>query len=94
MPVPDDERLFDLAPAPLVLLTKDLVVVRANRDWLAAARTTPEAAAGRRLTDFLPAELVRSDDPDGIEASLQHVRDTGRPVPVTVRAFDARGGDG
>ena len=94
MPVPDDERLFDLAPAPLVLLSRDLVVVRANRDWLAAARTTPEAAAGRRLTEFLPAELVRSDDPDGIEASLQRVRDTGRPVPVTVRAYDARGGDG
>ena len=73
LPVPDWARVFDVAPAPFLLLTPDLVIVHANHARLAATATTLEDTVGRHLFDAFP---MRPDDPaaDGLRnlrASLE-----------------------
>src|SRR5918993_367825 len=53
-PEPDWGGVFAAAPAPLLLLTPDLVVLHASDEWLAATGTTPQRALGRPLSDVLP----------------------------------------
>ncbi|MEX5719891.1 SpoIIE family protein phosphatase [Geodermatophilus maliterrae] len=90
LPAPDWARVFDVAPAPFLLLTPDLVIVHANRARLEATATTLEATVGRHLFDVFP---MRPDDPsaDGLrnlEASLEQARDTGRPVTMGIQRYD------
>src|SRR4028118_1802042 len=54
LPVPDWARVFDVAPAPFLLLTPDLVIVHANRARLEATATTLEDTVGRHLFDAFP----------------------------------------
>jgi hypothetical protein len=39
LPEPDFQRIFDETPAPLLLLTPDFIIVRANRARLSATAT-------------------------------------------------------
>src|SRR4028118_193647 len=80
LPVPDWARVFDVAPAPFLLLTPDLVIVHANRARLEATATTLEATVGRHLFDAFP---MPPDDPtaDGLRnlrASPAEARDRPR----------------
>ncbi len=90
LPVPDWARVFDVAPAPLLLLTPDLVIVHANRARLEATATTLEDTVGRHLFDAFP---MRPDDPaaDGLvnlRASLEETLVTRRPVTMAVQRYD------
>jgi serine phosphatase RsbU (regulator of sigma subunit) len=90
LPVPDWARVFDVAPAPFLLLTPDLVIVHANRARLEATATTLEATVGRHLFDAFP---MPPDDPtaDGLRnlrATLEEARDTRRPVVMPIQEYD------
>ncbi len=90
LPVPDWARVFDVAPAPFLLLTPDLVIVHANRARLDATATTLEDTVGRHLFDAFP---MPPDDPaaDGLRnlrASLEQARDTGQPVVMPIQKYD------
>lgn len=81
-PVPGDASLFDAAPVPLVLLDADLLVVRANAEWLASTGTAPEAVVGRPVSDALPPTGL---DRAAVLASLRRAWETGRPQAVMLR---------
>jgi serine phosphatase RsbU (regulator of sigma subunit) len=96
LPAPDFARVFDVAPAPFLLLTPDLVIVHANRARLEATATTLEATVGRHLFDAFP---LNPADPaaDGIAnlgASLAEARDTRRPVTMAIQRYDIPMPDG
>ncbi|WP_432522635.1 SpoIIE family protein phosphatase [Kineococcus sp. SYSU DK006] len=92
LPVPDFTEVFDEAPVPLLLLTPDLVIVRANRARLEATATTLEHNVGRGLFELFP---INPADPaaDGLvnlRASLERVRETGRPHTMAIQKYDIR----
>jgi serine phosphatase RsbU (regulator of sigma subunit) len=76
MTEPDHARAFEAAPVPLLLLTPDLVVLDANREWRAAAAPTVEqlraclvrARDGRR-PDVVRAQRCDVTLPDGTRAA-------------------------
>ena len=69
LPEPDYVRVFDEAPAPFLLLTPDLAIVRANRAFLAAGTLTLEKAVGRHLFD-----LVLTNPGDPTASGVVHLR--------------------
>jgi len=96
LPVPDFARVFDVAPAPFLLLTPDLVIVHANQARLEATATTLEETVGRHLFDVFP---LNPDDPgaDGtrnLAATLAEARDTRRPVTMAIQKYDIPMPDG
>src|SRR5947209_1144199 len=48
---PDFARVFDVAPTPLLLLTPELTVIRANQAMIRATGATFLGSAGRPLFD-------------------------------------------
>ncbi|OMQ14797.1 hypothetical protein A7K94_0214035 [Modestobacter sp. VKM Ac-2676] len=96
LPVPEYARVFEVAPAPFLLLTPDLVIVHANRARREATATSLEENVGRHLFDVFP---MNPDDPaaDGmvnLAASLAEARDTRRPVTMAIQRYDIRMPDG
>ena len=96
LPVPDYARIFDVAPAPFLLLTPDLVIVSANQARLDATATTLADTVGRHLFDVFP---LNPDDPAGdgvanLGASLAQARDTRRPVTMPIQKYDIPMPDG
>nr|WP_179756752.1 SpoIIE family protein phosphatase [Kineococcus aurantiacus] len=96
MPEPDFQRVFDETPAPLLLLTPDFVIVRANRARLEATATTLEDTVGRGLFEVFP---MNPDDPaaDGLvklRDSLVLTRQTRRPQTMAVQKYDIPMPDG
>ncbi|MGY1749824.1 SpoIIE family protein phosphatase [Modestobacter sp. SYSU DS0511] len=96
LPVPDYAQVFEVAPAPFLLLTPDFVIVHANRARREVTATTLEENVGRHVFDLFPAN---PDDPaaDGIAnfaASLAEARDTRRPVTMAIQKYDIRMPDG
>jgi PAS domain S-box-containing protein len=89
MPEPDYAQVFDVAPAPLLLLDPDLTVVAANRAWLESTATTLERSVGRRLSDVFPGSLQNP-----LDESLRRVRETGRPDLVSAQRYDLPMPDG
>ncbi|WP_432561414.1 SpoIIE family protein phosphatase [Kineococcus sp. SYSU DK003] len=96
LPEPDFQRVFDETPAPLLLLTPDFVIVRANRARLEVTATTLEATVGRGLFEVFP---MNPDDPgaDGLvnlRRSLSLARETRRPQTMAVQKYDIPMPDG
>ncbi|WP_299035398.1 SpoIIE family protein phosphatase [uncultured Pseudokineococcus sp.] len=96
LPEPDFRQVFDETPTPLLLLTPDLVIVRANRARLEATATTLEGTVGRGLFEVFP---LNPDDPaaDGLvnlRDSLAQARDTRRPHTMAIQRYDIRMPDG
>ncbi|MGY1857357.1 SpoIIE family protein phosphatase [Modestobacter sp. SYSU DS0290] len=94
--MPDYARVFEVAPAPFLLLTPDFVIVHANQARREVTATTVEENVGRNVFDLFPAN---PDDPaaDGVAnfaASLAEARDTGRPVTMAIQKYDIRMPDG
>ncbi|WP_432493861.1 SpoIIE family protein phosphatase [Kineococcus gypseus] len=90
LPAPDYRRVFDETPAPLLLLTPDLVIVHANRARLEATATVLEEQVGRHLFEVFP---VNPDDPgaDGLRnlrASLELTRESRRPQTMALQKYD------
>ncbi|WP_164983832.1 putative bifunctional diguanylate cyclase/phosphodiesterase [Cellulomonas endophytica] len=96
LPLPDFRTVFDEAPAPMLLLTTDFVVVHANRARLEATATTLEGTVGLDLFEAFPSN---PDDPaaDGarkMRSSLEQVRDARRPHTMAIQKHDIRLPDG
>jgi PAS domain-containing protein len=96
VPVPDFARVFDLAPAPFLLLTPDFVIVHANRARLEATATTLEQNIGRHLFDLFPdnPQDPAADGTSNVAAALARARDTRRPVTMPIQKYDIRMPDG
>jgi serine phosphatase RsbU (regulator of sigma subunit) len=89
LPAPDYPLVVDLAPVSLLLITPDLVVVHANREWLAATATVG-SPDGRKLVDVL---APRPGDPEAdgslaLLAALVRARDTRSPDTTPAQRFD------
>jgi serine phosphatase RsbU (regulator of sigma subunit) len=78
--------VFGATPAPLLLLTPDLVVVYASEEWLAATGTGSGRVVGRPLTDVLASPALT--------ACLHHARSTGRPAGAAAVRADVLRPDG
>jgi GAF domain-containing protein len=84
-----------MTPAPLLVLTPDLVVVEANHAYLSAVRRRREELVGRYVFDAFPVP----DDPEGdgtakARASMLRALETGRTDTMALQRYDipARGG--
>jgi PAS domain S-box-containing protein len=92
----DYTRLFDAAPHPYLVLSRDLIILDANQAYLAATMTTRESLAGRRMFDAFP------DDPsdrsaDGVArlaASFARVLASGGADEMAVQRYPVRRPDG
>ncbi|MEZ0164022.1 SpoIIE family protein phosphatase [Kineococcus sp. LSe6-4] len=92
----DFRRVFDETPVPLLLLTPDFVILRANHARLEVTATTLGGTVGRGLFEVFP---VNPDDPgaDGLvnlRDSLALARDTRRPQTMAVQKYDIPMPDG
>ncbi|MGY1814081.1 SpoIIE family protein phosphatase [Blastococcus sp. SYSU D00820] len=96
LPEPDWARVFDVAPAPFLLLTPDLVIVHANEARLEATATTLEEQVGRPLFDVFPInpEEGTADGMEAVRDSLYRVRDSGRAETMPILKYDIRMPDG
>ncbi|WP_380172242.1 SpoIIE family protein phosphatase [Kineococcus sp. DHX-1] len=96
MPAPDFERVFDEMPVPLLLLTPDLVIVRANRARAEATGRTLEDTVGRHLFDAFPADPAdeAADGVVNLGQSLTQVLATRRPHTMAVQRYDLRRPEG
>ena len=83
-------QVFAAAPAPLLLLTPDLVVVHASDEWLAATGATPQRAVGRPLSEVLPL----TDDAADLRACLVRAGRTGWPTAAGAVRADVLQADG
>jgi serine phosphatase RsbU (regulator of sigma subunit) len=96
LPELDFQRIFDETPAPLLLLTPDLVIVRANRARLEATSTTLEDTVGRGLFVVFPMNPA-DPDADGLvnlRDSLMRARETRRPHTMAIQKYDIPMPDG
>jgi PAS domain S-box-containing protein len=89
-PEPDWSRVLAAAPASLLLLATDLVVVAASDEWCAATGTSAHEAVGRSLSDVVPL----TDDAADLLACLQRARRTGGPAAADALRADVRTPEG
>ncbi len=96
VPVPDFARVFDLAPAPFLLLTPDFVIVHANRARLEVTATTLAQNVGRHVFDVFPDDPAdpSADGRANVAAALAQARDTRRPVTMPIQEYPIRMPDG
>ncbi len=90
--VPDFRSLFESAPGLYLVLRPDLVIVAASNAYLSATMTRREDLLGRGIFEAFPDN---PEDPgatgvSNLRASLERVRDTGRPDTMAVQKYDIR----
>lgn len=88
-------QVFAATPASLLVLTPDLMICEANDAYLRSVGRTRGELLGRQMFEVFP----ESSDPAGraaalVRASLERVRDTGRPDSMPVQRYDIAGPDG
>jgi serine phosphatase RsbU (regulator of sigma subunit) len=83
-PGTDYGRVFDVAPTPLLLVTPELTVVRANRAMIEATGTLLVGSAGRPLFHVLRSEpgTAQAEGLLRLRESLERAGDTRRPDTV------------
>ncbi len=90
------QSLFESLPGLYLVLTPDLRIVSASDAYLQATMSTREAIVGRMLFDVFPDN---PDDPNAtgtanLQASLNRVRQYGRPDTMAIQKYDVRRPDG
>jgi hypothetical protein len=87
---PDHARAFGAAPAALLLLSADLVVIDASEEWLASTGTTRTDVVGRYLADALGRhpENPAADGVAALRASVLRARDGRRPETSSALRYD------
>ena len=70
-PGPDYARVFDVAPTPLLLLTPQLTIVRANQAMIQATGTVLVGSTGRPLL-----HVLRSEPGDALAEGLRRLRES------------------
>lgn len=91
---PDLAAVFDTLPTAYVVLDADLVVVEANRAYLASVARTRSQVLGRPLLDLFPPDPAALDG-DGLNplvTVLAGVRDTAQPVTLPLASYGVRVG--
>jgi len=88
-PGPDYAQVFDAAPTPLLLVTPELTIVRANRAMIDATGTLLVGSTGRPLFHILRAEpgTAHEEGLRRLRESLEHSRDTRRPYTVPLQRY-------
>ncbi|HEX8822077.1 MAG TPA: response regulator [Archangium sp.] len=74
-PTIDSQKLFDSAPAPLMVLDRELKYVAANQAYLTATALRREEIIGRNVFEVLPQDTSTSDQdsPRKLRDSLERV---------------------
>jgi diguanylate cyclase (GGDEF)-like protein/PAS domain S-box-containing protein len=86
----DYRTLFVSAPAPCLVLTRDLIICEVNDAYLRATNRTREGLVGQHIFDTLP-DNPAAPDATGVRdlrASLQRARDTGKPDAMALQRYD------
>ncbi len=88
-PGPDYARVFDVAPTPLLLVTPDLTVVRANRAMIDATGTLLVGSTGQPLFQLLRSEpgTARAEGLRRLRESLERARSTRRPDTLLLQSY-------
>ncbi len=85
----DSQKLFDSAPAPLMVLDRELKYVAANQAYLNATALRHEEIIGRNIFEVLPqdSQLADPDGPRKLRESLERVltRRTPDVVPMVAQ---------
>lgn len=90
------KRLFEAAPAPLLVVDRELIIVTANDAYLEATMTTEEEIVGRHIFDVFP------DNPDSpmatgvrnLRRSLESVLQQEATDAMAIQRYDIRRPDG
>ena len=91
-PAPDFRSLFESAPGLYLVLRPDFTIIAASDAYLRATMTRREDILGRGIFEVFPDN---PDDPaatgvSNLRASLETVRETGRPDAMAVQKYDIR----
>ena len=88
-PGPDYARVFDVAPTPLLLVTPELTVVRANRAMIEATGTLLVGSTGQPLFQILRSEpsTARAAGLRRLRESLERARSTRRPDTLLLQSY-------
>ncbi|SCG72556.1 SpoIIE family protein phosphatase [Micromonospora coxensis] len=92
----DHARLFRATPTPYLVLDPDLVIVEVNDAYLRATGRSRAELLGCYLFDAFPTN-PQGPDVSGVpnlRASLERVRDTGRPDTMALQRYDIPDGAG
>ena len=89
---PDFHSLFESAPGLYLVIKPDFAIVAASEAYLRATMTRRENILGRGIFEVFPDN---PDDPtatgvSNLRASLERVRETGRPDAMAVQKYDIR----
>nr|WP_276611022.1 SpoIIE family protein phosphatase [Kineococcus siccus] len=84
--------IFDTLATAYVVLDADLVVVEANRAYLASVVRTRSEVLGRAIVDLFPPDpaALDADGRNPLVTILAGVRDTGQPVTVPLASYGVR----
>jgi serine phosphatase RsbU (regulator of sigma subunit) len=88
-PGTDYARVFDVAPTPLLLVTPEFTVVRANRAMIEATGTLLVGSTGQPLFHVLRSEpgTAQAECLRRLRESLERADDTRRPDTVPLQRF-------
>ena len=91
----DFTAFFDATPSPCLVLDTNLVVRYVNPACLQATGRTKEELVGGYFFDVLPENpRIRYDDAEGtLRASLNRLRDTGKPETAVLQRYDVHRSD-
>jgi signal transduction histidine kinase len=89
----DYERVFQVSPAPMAVLTPDFVIVTANDAFLKATGRTLVDLVGRGMFEAFPSNPDEPDEPEAhgaesLRASLERVVATGERDTMAMQRYD------
>ena len=92
----DYAALFDALPTPYLAMTPDLVIVEANRAYLAVVGRRREELVGRWAFDAFPPTPVALDETgvSRIQRSFERARDTGQLDTMPLQKYDIADAEG
>ncbi len=95
-PGTDYARVFDVAPTPLLLVTPELTVIRANQAMIEATGTVLVGSTGQPLFHVLRSEPgnAQAEGLRRLRESLERAGDTRRPDTVPLQRYVVSTTDG
>jgi signal transduction histidine kinase len=88
----DFKRLFESAPAPMLVLTTDLYIAGVSEAYLDATMTRRQEIMGKYIFDVFPdnPEDADADGVSNLHASLKRVLKYKKPDTMAVQRYDIR----
>jgi signal transduction histidine kinase len=89
---PDFRILFEQAPAPYLVLARDLTIVAVSEAYLRATMTERERILGQPLFDVFPdnPDEIAANGVSNLRASLERVLAQAQPDTMAVQKYDIR----